>query len=356
MNAAPLPPLIATPWPGLRVLAQVAGRLDPFDPTEAERFRGEEAFEPDVTGWRRWSRPSPEPAVDAAFRAEVLAAIEREGPALRAGIARLGLTVAAADAHPPLLVAVLRAGVPVAHLLAADLQRRYGAPVPVVALSAFDGLGWDACAVAAALAAHPGRPVWFVDGWTSRGGVVRALRTGWEAWRAEGRPDFTGPAGPRLAVLLDPEGHAQATGLRADQLVPSACFTAPETLGFSRTFATSATDWHQVWTFPPSQLRPELVAAFAALAESPAAPAPPPAAPPAMPPPRPPPGWRLHINEVVRALINRSPQAVWLATDAATASATLGPVLHLARLRGIPVSFDRAEVAAWGALGACRLR
>jgi ABC-type uncharacterized transport system substrate-binding protein len=65
---------------------------------------------------------------------------------------------------------------------------------------------------------------------------------------------------------------------------------------------------------------------------------------------------RLHVNEVVRALINRNPRAVWLAADRATAEDRLAPVLHLARLREVPVFFDRAEVARWGALAAAPMQ
>lgn len=353
--SSPAPPPVATPWPDLRLMAWPAGEIDPYDPSNAALFRGEEAFAADVTGWRRWSKPSPEPPVDAALRAAVLHSIDRAAPALRAGVARLALEVLAADPRPPVLVAVLRAGVPVAHLLSADLGRRLGAPVPVVALSVFEGLGWDTAALTAVLAAHPERSVWFVDGWTSRGGVARALRAAYAGWLAEGRPDFTGGAGPRLAVLLDPAGHAHATGLRHDQLVPSACFTAPETLGFSRTFSVSAAqDWHRVYTFPRHLLRPELVKAFCALADAPADPAPPSGPAPSLGPL--PTGVRLHVNEVVRALINRNPRAVWLATDQATAEDRLAPVLHLARLRNVPVHFDRSELTEWGALAAAPMR
>jgi hypothetical protein len=346
------PPPVLTPWPQVRLMAWPEGEIDPYDSANGPLFRGEEAFGADVDGWRRWSKPSPEPPVDGALRAAVHQSIERSAPVMRAGVARLALEVLATDPRPPVLLAVLRAGVPVAWLLAAELGRRLGQAVPVVAISVFDRLGWDTAALEAVLADHPGRAVWFVDGWTSRGGVARALRTAHQGWLAEGRPDFTDGHGPRLAVLLDPAGHADATGLRADRLVPSSCFTAPETLGFSRTFATSgAEDWHRVYTFPQRLLRPDLVAAFCALADAPAEPAPPPGAAPTCE--KPPAGVRLHCNEVVRALINRNPRAVWVAADAATAEAELSPVLHLARLRDVPVLFDRAEVAAWGALAAC---
>ncbi len=345
--------MIATPWPALTVLARHAGEIDPFDPGERHRFRGEEAFAADVTGWRRWSKPSPEPAVDEDFRRLLLAAIDRGGPALAAGVERLASQIVRADARPPLLVAILRAGVPVAHLLARALARHYGEPVPQVALSLFAGLGWDAPALETALRAHPGRPVWFVDGWTSKGGVARELAAAYARWLDAGHRDFAGPEGPRLAVLVDPNRLATATGLVADRLVPSACFTAPETLGFSRGFATSDGAMFQTYGFPPALLQPRLVQAWCALGDHGVPPAPEDRqAPPAEPPP---PGWRLHVNEVVRALINRDPRALWLAADEAQAADTLAPVLHLARLREVPVRFGVPQVSAWGALAAARM-
>ncbi|MBA4116149.1 MAG: hypothetical protein H0X71_06865, partial [Rubrobacter sp.] len=56
------------------------------------------------------------------------------------------------------------------------------------------------------------------------------------------------------------------------------------------------------------------------------------------------------------ALINRSPSEVLLRESEADATQTLAPVLHLCRLRGVPVSYDRQEVAAWGALAAARMQ
>lgn len=348
--------MIPTPWPDLLPYATPAGEIDPYDPSNAPLFRGEEAFDPNVTGWRRWSKPSPEPRLDATFEGLLLASIEREKPAVAGMVETLADKIAASVSSAPLLVAILRAGVPVGALLSRSLGRRFGERVPLVALSLFDGLGWDESALEAALRDHPAKPVVFVDGWTSGGGVAGELRRSHERWLQSGRPDFTNGEGPRLAVLLDPRGLAGYSALRADRFVPSSLFTAPETLGFSRGFAAANGGMFRVYRFPDRLLRPSYVEAWMAESgnlasiEDLAGQTPPP------PESVPPPGWRLHVNEVVRALINRDPREVLLRDDETTAAEALAPVLHLCRLRGVPVSYAREEVAAWGAVAAARMK
>jgi len=348
--------VITTPWPNLLPYATPAGEIDPYDPSNTPLFRGEEAFAPEITGWRRWSKPSPEPRLDETFEGLLLDSIAREKAAVAGMVETLADKVASSVPSAPLLVAILRAGVPVGAPLARSLRRRFGESVPLVALSLFDGLGWDAAGLEAALRDHPGRPVVFVDGWTSGGGVARELRRSHERWLSSGHPDFTHGEGPRLAVLLDPRGLAGYSALQADRFVPSSLFTAPETLGFSRGFAAANGGMFRVYRFPDRLLRPSYVEAWMAESgevenlEAPTVGATP--APEAVPPA----GWRLHVNEVVRALINRNPREVLLRDDEANAAATLAPVLHLCRLRDVPVSYGHEEVAAWGAVAAARMK
>ncbi len=346
--------MITTPWPNLLPYATPAGEIDPYDPSNASLFRGEEAFAPDVTGWRRWSKPSPEPRLDETFEGLLLDSIAREKAAVAGMVEALADKVAASVRSAPLLVAILRAGVPVGALLARSLRRRLGEPVPLVALSLFDGLGWDTAALEATLRDHPGKPVVFVDGWTSGGGVAGELRRSHERWLASGRPDFTDEEGPRLAVLLDPRGLAGYSALQADRFVPSSLFTAPETLGFSRGFAAANGGMFRVYRFPNHLLRPSYIEAW--MAEGETVVKAPDESLPAPAPPSPPPGWRLHVNEVVRALINRSPREVLLHESEVDATQSLATVLHLCRLRGVPISYDRQEVAAWGAVAAARMQ
>jgi hypothetical protein len=343
---------ITTPWPGLRVYARPHGEIDPYDPANAVLFRGEEAFAPDMQGWRRWSKPSPEPPLDAEFEKLLLTSIATHAPLMAALVARLAEKMVAQQDGPPVLVAILRAGVPIAALLSRALEQHCGVPVPVVALSLFHGLGWDEAALRLILRDFPGRPLWFVDGWTSGGGVAQELDDSFARWIAAGEADFTGGTGPQLAVLCDPRGKAQASAVRADLWVPSSCFTAPETLGFSRGFAQESGDLFNVYTFPRTLLRPTWVQSWLRIADVPPAPVIPADTPSVVPSPE---GWRVHVNEVVRALINRAPHEVLLRDEESTARHQLAPLLHLCALRGVPVRFAQKAVGDWGALAAARM-
>jgi hypothetical protein len=348
---------IVTPWPGVRVLARYDGEIDPYAAANGPLFRGEEAFAPEVAGWKRWSKPSPEPPLDESFRTLVLDAIAQRAGTIHALVNTLAEAIQGSSLSPPsppLLVAILRAGLPVSVLLAHRLGQQLGAPVPVVALSLFAGWGWDEAALLAALHTCPNRPVWFVDGWTSRGGVANELRASYQRWLARGHPDFTRGQGPRLAVLCDPAGLAHAAGTSTDSFVPSSCFTAPETLGFSRGFVRDEPGMFLVYGYPPHLLQPSYLDAWMGVLDAPPLPSLPiaEAGPSA---PLPPPQYRLHSNEVVRALINRSPREVLFRDDETTVRDLLAPVHYLCTLRGVPVRYRCTEVGRWGALVAARM-
>ncbi len=343
--------MIPNPWPALRVFAQLAEELDPFDSTNKGFFRGEEAFLPTVQGWRRWSKPSPEPELGEDFQRILLSSIQREGPKISWLIEELADQVQKSLKKPPLLVAVLRAGVPIGALLAQSLSRRFNESVPFAALSLFAGLGWDDAALEAILREYPDRSLWFVDGWTSGGGVAGELKASHLRWLKEGRKDFTHGAGPNLAVLCDPGGFARASATRADFFVPSSCFTAPATLGFSRGFALSEKEMFRVYRYPERHLESETVSAWLSIEKN--------SSPflfePALQRKAPPDGWRLHVNEVARALINRSPKQILLLREREEAEKSLAPLLALCEKRKIPLSFGRREVEEWGAIAAARM-
>ena len=345
---------IRTPWPELTVYARDAGEIDPYAPDSAPRFRGEEAFAQDVTGWRRWSKPSPEPRLDEAFKQLVLASIELHRAPIAASATRLAQAIQDASPRPPVLIAILRAGVPVAHLLSKLLADQYAAPIPVAAISLFQGLGWDEEALRHVLATYPDAPVWFIDGWTSKGGVATELRHSYERWLAKGYPDFTNGKGPQLGVLCDPGRFASAAGLYADSFVPSSCFTAPETLGFSRGFAETETGMLSVYSFPHTFFVPEYITAWERVISSPVTEVAP-VFSEASPLEQVPSTWRLHVNEVARALINRMPREIAFDSSEAEARQLLAPVVYLAEARGVPLSFDCQRVRAWGAIAAARM-
>lgn len=345
---------IVTPWPGLRVYARPHGEIDPYNPANAVLFRGEEAFAPDMQGWRRWSKPSPEPPLDAEFEKLLLASITSHAPLMAALVARLAEKMAAQLDRPPVLVAILRAGVPIAALLSRALEKHFDESVPVAALSLFHSLGWDEAALGLILRDFPDHTVWFVDGWTSGGGVAQELGDSFARWMAAGEADFTGGSGPQLAVLCDPRGKAQESAIEADLWVPSSCFTAPETLGFSRGFAQEGADLFGVYTFPRTLLHPTWVESWLRIAEVSPVPVIPTSADTASIVPSPS-GWRVHVNEVMRALINRAPQEVLLRDEEIVARNQLAPLLHLCALRSVPVRFEQKQVGDWGALAAARM-
>ena len=342
-----------TPWPGVRLYARDCGEIDPYDASNAGLFRGEEAFESDVIGWKRWSKPSPEPKLDAGFEAVLLDSIEQNAPQLGALARELARRIGASFERAPVLVAVLRAGVPVCALLRPLLEAHFGEEVPICAFSLFYGLGWDEAALQQIVADFSDRELLFVDGWTSGGGVATQLKASFEQWRASGKRDFCNGRGPQFAVLCDPRGKATFCAVRADCFVPSAAFTAPETLGFSRGFAFEDESLFGVYKFPARFQKPAWIEAWMNVAQAQAAPLPRDektqgnaAAP----------GLRLDINEVTRALINRDPLEIWLRSNRTGAEKTLAPLLYLARLRGIPVSFERPELDEWNTSALARMR
>ncbi len=343
-----------SPWPRLRLYARDCGQIDPYDAGNAELFRGEEAFAPDVAGWKRWSKPSPEPQLDAEFEPILLASIAYQAPQINAMARALAAKIIAANpSKPPVLLAILRAGAPICALLSPLLSQHYGEPIPICAFSMFYGLGWDEAALEQIFADYPNHAPVFVDGWTSGGGVARQIALSFEEWRASGKADFTEGAGPQFAVLCDPRGVATYSAIRADFPVPSSAFTAPETLGFSRGFAFEDGGLFGVYRFPPAQIKPGWARAWLDITQSEAAPLAPDDAPATEAAPD---GFRVHVNEVTRALINRDPLEIWLRPAEIEARQTLAPLLYLARKRGVPVEFGRDELRKWGALAVARMR
>ena len=345
---------IQTPWPNLRLYARDCGLVNPYNDENVELFRGEEAFAPDVAGWKRWSKPSPEPKLDAEFEPILLDSIAHQAPQIHAMARALAAKIVEANPDkPPVLIAILRAGAPICALLAPILSEHYGQAIPVCAFSLFYGLGWDEVALERILADFPNHTPIFVDGWTSGGGVATQIKLSFDEWIAQGKPDFTDGVGPQFAVLCDPRGVATYSAIRADFWVPSAAFTAPETLGFSRGFAFEDGGLFGIYRFPPSQIKPHWVAAWLDIIKSGLAPLPPDDAATAA---KAPDGFRVHVNEVTRALINRDPLEIWLRLGEDEARQTLAPLLYLANKRGVPVEFGREDLAKWVALAVARMK
>ena len=344
---------LSSPWPNLRLYARDCGEIDPYDPRNADLFRGEEAFAPDVEGWKRWSKPSPEPRLDADFDAVLLESIARNGPTIHGLVRELARRITEANPEPPVLVAVLRAGVPICALLAPILTAHYGEDIPICAFSLFYGLGWDEAALDEIIADFPNREMIFVDGWTSGGGVAKQIESSFKGWRERGKLQITKRDSPQFAVLCDPRYRANLRALCADFFVPSAAFTAPETLGFSRGFAREDGGLFGVYRFPRTLQKPRWIEAWLAITDGEIAPLPPDNPPNSRSAPD---GFRVDVNEVMRALINRNPLEIWLRASQTEASETLAPLLYLAQKRGVKVEFERHELESWGTLAAAKMK
>lgn len=267
-----------------------------------------------------WTIPSPEPNLPSSFWTTLTAQLATD----RLPEAATALAAAIAEWEPQydrlLFIAILRAGVPIA-----DWLTRLLPGSQAVAMSMFVGLGVDSVALEMLRHHYPHKRLLFVDGWTGRGGVARALA---ELGLAP------------LAVLNDPWGWADFSGCDADIFCPTACFTGPTTLGFSRTFYTAEDELFAAYLFPEKYTRPALVQQWQSLC---------PAA-----------GGRpirrrdqfyrettlrLHSNEVCRGLINANPSEIYFAADKATAQARYALLLDLAAWRKVPTRFNIAWLA-----------
>ena len=312
------------------VYARLVEEVDPH--TQLDRFRQRNLG---YTGnLSFWKTPSPEPRLPLALVERLSEPLDREAPIRTAASQMAGKLRAQFDPEQMLLVAILRAGVPVA-----DWLRRMLPGSVAVATSLFVGLGIDQAALRAICADYPTRQVIFVDGWTGKGGVAKQLR----------QLD----AGP-LAVLSDPWGQAEYAGTRDDVFSPSACFTGPTTLGFSRTFFQSAEEVFSAYRFPGELLEPRFINAWQAATPEPAEPSmtqfshtepiehdtP----------------LRLHSNEVCRALINSNPETLLFAGSPHEARRKFAFLLALADSQNIPQQFDVASLRPISAEVACTLR
>ncbi|MBF0199720.1 MAG: phosphoribosyltransferase domain-containing protein [Desulfamplus sp.] len=287
--------------------------VDPFK--DSHLFRPlERAYNGDNTFW---STPSPEPDLDDEFWREIQISLERDD-AVQMAARRLAGAIAERYPDPKniVFVSILRAGVPVTDWLCRLLPGSVG-----TAISLFVGLGIDLAALERIRRDFPHRSIIFVDGWTGRGGVARAIaQIG---------------AGP-LAVLMDPWGWADFSGVQSDLFCPSACFTGVATLGFSRTFFVNNKDFFSAYRFAPMYTKREVVCSWqGACPESPSSPMEPAVTKFHANTP-----LRIHSNEVCRALINAAPEELLFACDRSSARERFSLLLDLGERRSVPVQFN----------------
>lgn len=318
---------LPTPWNQL-LCARLREEVHPFN--EPERFRRlDQAYDGRNTFW---SVPSPEPDLSDSFRESLKRRVEQ---ADHVAVVAQRLAAAILEKHPDpnrlAFAAILRAGVPVADWLQKLLPGSVAA-----AISLFVGIGVDRVGLTEFQHRHPERTLIFVDGWTGKGGVADELK------RLE--------LGP-LAVLIDPWGCADFTGIETDLFCPSACFTGPATLGFSRTFFTDEAEPFSAYRFPESFLRRELIESWKT--RGPSAPTTAPVRAGRFSATT---NLRVHSNEVCRALINAAPKELRFAESAAAAMNEFSLLLELAEARRVPVVFNRSELADLRTRVACEMQ
>ena len=329
-NAAPEIPLWEFP-----LYADLLEEVDPR--TDREFFRERNVgYDGDDSFWRK---PSPEPTLPGGI-SKMLADADFD-PALTYAAVKLARRIKLAyEGKSIVLVAILRAGVPVASWLSKLIPGS-----AACATSLFVGPGIDKVSLRKIRSDYKGREIVFVDGWTGKGGVARQISE-------EGFG--------KLAVLVDPWLCADFRGTRRDVLSPSAFFTGPTTLGFSRTFLSEEDDErpYAAYRFPESLLRSDFVenwhrqldlidneAGSEAGNESedmggriehhtP---------------------WRLHSNEVGRAMINSNPSRVFFADDRDVAEREFGPLVEFADLIGVPQDYGSHKLRQLNARVGCSL-
>lgn len=280
-----------------------------------------------------WSTPSPEPDLNNAFWRDVEHSFNNDN-SLQKAAQHLAASILQSYPNPEkiLFVSILRAGVPITDWLCQLLPGSIGA-----AISLFVGLGIDTVALDRLCSDFPDRSIVFVDGWTGRGGVAKVISN-----------LNMGP----FAVLMDPWGWADFSGIQADVFCPSACFTGLATLGFSRTFFVDKNEFFSAYRFPDKFLQQALIKSWqAACPDHPTSPqknkidkffveTP----------------LRIHSNEVCRALINAAPETLFFADDKSFVEEKFSLLLKLADQRSVPSKFNVNHVKELRTKVACSLK
>lgn len=307
LYARPLIPL----W-GISLYADLIHEVNPETDSSVFRdhkhiFSGDSSF---------WKIPSPEPELPHTLQFSLSNSVVDERLVTAASVLASRVTEQFAP-ESLLLVAILRAGVPIASWLSKLL-----AGSVAVATSLFVGAGIDKVGLDLILRDYPQREILFVDGWTGRGGVAFELKK-----LARGK----------LAVLCDPWRLADFRGTTEDLLSPSALFTGPTTMGFSRTFTRSVDEMFAAFRFPSQMLRRDWVNRWRT------------ASPRVIHhtgPASVDPGavfysttWRVHANEVARALINSNPKRIFFSDTQTSVRNDYELLLELANARAVETKF-----------------
>lgn len=152
----------------------------------------------------------------------------------------------AARFQRPVLLSLVRAGVPCGILMRRYARRELGLDMPHYGISIIRGKGLDANALCHVLERHPGCTPVFVDGWTGKGMITRQLEESCAAFNRERHAGVL----PHLAVLADPAHSCDCFATREDFINPSCCLNSTVCGLISRTVhnrdLTGPGDFHGV--------------------------------------------------------------------------------------------------------------
>jgi uracil phosphoribosyltransferase len=182
------------------------------------------------SGARHYSEMlSPESPPTPEYLALYEAALARNGQRLATDISALAATLD--TRHPTkreiVLVSLVRAGTPIAILIARVL-RRLGRNVSHYGISIIRDRGIDQVALGHILHQHHSSDVFFVDGWTGKGAIASELRA-----------SLAGKFVPFLVVVADPAGQANLAATHDDYVIASGLLNSVVSGLISRTILNS---------------------------------------------------------------------------------------------------------------------
>lgn len=209
------------------LLQDVTGRVAERDTAARER---------DVQAGRHYSEDLPiEQVPSPAYLRVFDSLMERQlsRVALYTGM----LTRLVLACHPaPVLISLVRAGVPCGILMRRYARMELGRDLPHYGVSIIRGKGIDETAMEAILERHPDETPVFVDGWTGKGMITLQLQESLDAFhRSHGTK-----IAPILAVLADPAHSCSLYATREDFINPSCCLNSTVCGLISRTVHNTA--------------------------------------------------------------------------------------------------------------------
>lgn len=226
-TAIPISPGSFDPEDVTLLLKDVTGQVEERDTALRER---------DIQAGRHYSEDLPiEQVPSAAYMAVFDRLMDSQLP--RVALYTGALTRLVLRAYEkPLLVSLVRAGVPCGVLMRRYAGRELGVDLPHYGVSIIRGKGFDENAMRCLLSRHPDRTPVFVDGWTGKGMITRQLEESCAQFNARSGAGLR----PILAVLADPAHSCSLYATREDFINPSCCLNSTVCGLISRTVHNAA--------------------------------------------------------------------------------------------------------------------